>query len=406
MQKRQSRLLLEKEDSSAHVPKLRQKIQGMQLKQQNLAPVCKLFQEAYDMGVLGESGLGAILKDIGQALVKGRRARRLSPETRLLYFTLLHNGGPKVHNYVSELLLGPSIRWTKRLRAKFDYPIVQGFVSQFFDVIAQTLDAYKLKHLPFIVAEDGTAVQMRIDVDYDAAKQEVYVFGVCGGSYIVTTPSELVDLVKRYGIATTLYVYTVIPVIRGGPHLPLFAFCHDGSSHTFTPQTIVHTWLYMYQECQRRNLKMIGHTHDGDSRLRKTWKSLFRKGALPAAANSLTISNCVVEAVAPMVSRHFLLHLHCVDNASQVFGPVMGYFDPLHIAWRIRRQYLDPKRNLDLGGLIITHNKLIVMREKLKLSAADLDPKNKQSWTGRPQALPYVSYLKRTLASYRHSKDV
>lgn len=67
---------------------------------------------------------------------------------------------------------------------------------------------------------------------------------------------------------------------------------------------------------------------------------------------------------------------------------LVNVIDPLHIAWRIRRQYLDPRKNLSFGGLIITHNKLLAMAKHLGLTNADLDPSNKQSWEGIPN---YVS---------------
>lgn len=60
---------------------------------------------------------------------------------------------------------------------------------------------------------------------------------------------------------------------------------------------------------------------------------------------------------------------------------VMDFLDWLHIAWRLRRQYLDPERTLALGGLSISHGIIAQFLLHFKLSAADIDPSNKQSYT-------------------------
>lgn len=56
--------------------------------------------------------------------------------------------------------------------------------------------------------------------------------------------------------------------------------------------------------------------------------------------------------------------------------------DFVHVGWRLRRQFLDANRQLSIGNLFITHVKLVSRAVKLGLLGSDLDPANKQSYTG------------------------
>lgn len=63
---------------------------------------------------------------------------------------------------------------------------------------------------------------------------------------------------------------------------------------------------------------------------------------------------------------------------------IMDFLDWLHIGWRLRRVYLDPAKALSLGGLIISHAAVAGDPAGFKLNQADVDARNKQSYTGAP----------------------
>ena len=114
-----------------------------------------------------------ILGDMATALLHQRRHRIQSLGTRLLYTNILHYGGPIAHEFLSRLLLGPDVRTTRRMRADFQYDFKIGFCSSGFALAKRILDAYGLTGCPVLLVEDGTALQMRIDLDFDASKREV-----------------------------------------------------------------------------------------------------------------------------------------------------------------------------------------------------------------------------------------
>lgn len=75
----------------------------------------------------------------------------------------------------------------------------------------------------------------------------MYIFGLCGSSYKITSFDEFAKLVAQRRLATTLYMYTLVPLVPGAPHIPLCAWCHDGSAESFTTAEVMHCWRYVWQ---------------------------------------------------------------------------------------------------------------------------------------------------------------
>lgn len=70
---------------------------------------------------------------------------------------------------------------------------------------------------------------------------------MCGSSYVVKSEAEFAHLVKTRPHATTLYYYTLVPLVAGAPHIPLCAWCHDGSSESFTSELVIECWRFLWQ---------------------------------------------------------------------------------------------------------------------------------------------------------------
>ena len=84
-----------------------------------------------------------------------------------------------------------------------------------------------------------------------------------------------------------------------------------------------------------------------------------------------------------LVMDHPIIQL-CIPNVSTLKEPlyIMDVMDWMHTGWRLRCQFIQPDKRLDLGGMLITSNSLRTYKQLLKLSDADLDPANKQSYDG------------------------
>lgn len=152
-----------------------------------------------------------------------------------------------LHDWVSKVFLGPDVRTTQRLRYSLEYPMSLGISRAHLAVITSLLEKWGLHHAPFIISEDGTAQQIRADVM--EVNGELKVYGFCGQSITVRTAKQFNELVNKESLrmATTLYVYTLVPLIQGAPHFPLFAISHDNSNATFTPQLIKQIWSWIWQ---------------------------------------------------------------------------------------------------------------------------------------------------------------
>lgn len=91
----------------------------------------------------------------------------------------------------------------------------------------------------------------------------------------------------------------------------------------------------------------------------------------------------------PIEIDHPLLILKLYDQAGDVSKPffIMDICDWLHVAWRIKQQLLQPSRQLDIGGLLISPSFLKKAMYQLGLTDADLDPANKQDLAGMEKVI-------------------
>ena len=160
---------------------------------------------------------------------------------------ILNHSGSQVHDWLSKLLLGPDVRTTQKARAAFDYPSGIGITRKHLDAVEKVLKEWNLLECPFILAEDATAQQCRGDVM--SVKQHILLFGLNGPTVAILTKEEFDKLMSdnRVSYATLLYVYTLVPLVKGAPYLPLFAFSHDGSKRTFTPALVKVIWRWIIE---------------------------------------------------------------------------------------------------------------------------------------------------------------
>ncbi|DBA89350.1 TPA: hypothetical protein ACH3X1_004144 [Trebouxia sp. C0004] len=333
----------------------------------------QLFTMVTESGALDDKqALEEVLLDIGQALLKGRKQRKISNGTQQLFMRVLNHSGSQVHDWLSKLLLGPDVRTTQKHRSNFVYPTGLGITEEHLDAVVKVLEAWNLLDCPMILSEDATAQQCRADVM--GVNDETLIFGFTGPTLVVKTGADFKKLVedKQASYATLLYVYTLVPLVPGAPYLPLFAFSHDGSKRTFTPALIKTIWRWIIQAFRRRGLNLIGFTFDGDARLRMSLYEMFRDATVGAPVGStITISHPIIElfAVHPHPDRQMAL---------------LAFSDWLHIVFRLRRQMLEPARRLDIGGMLISLIPLKHManKQKYRVSKSAMDFADKQCYEG------------------------
>lgn len=127
------------------------------------------------------------------------------------------------------------------------------------------------------------------------------------------------------------------------------------------------------QEFRLNGLTVIGSSFDGDARARSLLMLCLRdanEGAPPEAVRKLEHPLVELHAVYPHPGRETIL----------LFFP-----DWLHIVFRLRRQMLEAKRRLDIGGMLVT---LLPLTELARdsshpLSTSALDFADKQNFEGK-----------------------
>ncbi|GAX86165.1 hypothetical protein CEUSTIGMA_g13578.t1 [Chlamydomonas eustigma] len=231
-------------DKGEALAKVKDLLKEMKKKKKDCNALATLVVQASNEGLLDEYGaLQAFLVDVFKAMVFGRRSRQMSTPTKEFYSIIMQNCGQMLHDFVSEMFCGPSSSSTRAFKAAVDYPFMLGLHQDYFKMAATIIKVWKLSDAPFLLSEDGSALQMRIDIA--AVKGRPHVFGLCGNSFVVDTVQQFRDAARDLPVATTLYAYTLVPLIEGAPCIPLFAFGHDNSSSTFSTGLAKEIWKYI-----------------------------------------------------------------------------------------------------------------------------------------------------------------
>jgi hypothetical protein len=243
-----------------------------------LPPMIKKLLTASKLGRFEEhSNCVAILDDIATCLVSGStRGRQLSPESKQLYGLLLNNGSAWAHKFVAANLFGPSLRHTQKTRAAYEGGMVSlGLTRTHLKNLKEVyLPEYSLQDVPGIISEDGTAAWRRLDFDElhectaaGAWDSGIGVWGFADDVKVVHSVEELRALFeKKLPIASTVYVYTWVPILKNAPWFP---FAIIASDNKFDNAWVFNKWRLMHIVCGELGLPLAGHMSDGDARLRK-----------------------------------------------------------------------------------------------------------------------------------------
>jgi len=198
--------------------------------------ISKKLNIPYGNGLLNET-LEEILEGISITL-RNRltRGRPLKENVRLFYVAILNTKGPWAHNLVSDILLGPSERNTKKLRAELG----EGFQSRWhadrsIEGLKATLTDHGLEDAPGLLVEDGSSLLRRVDLE----RMQLPEGGLCVDVHGLDNN----ELLKKYGkipnvhsvdelkelftglqaevVATTMYVWAWVPQVQHAPWFPI-----------------------------------------------------------------------------------------------------------------------------------------------------------------------------------------
>lgn len=342
-------------------------------REEDIPEFLSVLHDAHHDGVLQSKGaLVELLQAVADAMKSGRRHRRLTPVMQAFYSKLLVHGGQQVHDFVSSVLLGPDVRTTRRLTKGPMSEFMLGIKSEFFKEVRKLMCHWGIQDAPVFIGEDATALQPRLDTLVEG--DHLYVMGFTGGKLEIKSKADLMHINNSNNLATSFYLFVVIPLVPGAPFIPLFVQLHDGTKNTFNCESITHTWHEVQNMARKEGMNLMGHVGDGDPRYRKAVYGMMMR-EVPSPAMAISVNHPFIQLVAPKVFNG--------DNHSFITTTI----DYLHICWRLRVQGLAPGRCLIVFGMPASHSKILLHMRKeggksLNLKHADLDYHDKQNWAG------------------------
>ena len=341
----------------------------------NSSKLVRNLLEAEEAGLLkDDSALKDILTGISRAVRFGRAsAGKRSENEKVFYCMLMQYGGPLVHKFVSKNLMGPDERTTRRHRAKqkrFTY----GFAEEHVQFANEVLESYGLQGAPYIICEDATALSKHLDVHIEGGN--VMLYGLNLGPHMLTSCRDIGPLMLKHGLATSLYVWVLVPLVDGAPHIPLFMEVND---NRWTADLVWKKWRTIWRLTREVQGKLVGHASDGDARLRNAFMRLM-------AHRNQASSGGYVECTHPLVQFRLPKFLPRGVAGGEQLG-LMGNLDYIHVLWRWRVLYLSTTRVFKYGATMLAtpgHVRLLVKQAVTGpgLGARDLDQRDKQNWPG------------------------
>ena len=246
---------------------------------------CKDVCEAHKQGKLqGKDAVWEFFKDIFHNLIHEKAGRRYSTSTKSLYEMIKLWGGPRLHNFISLNMDGPSISTTLR-QVKKSLTYIPGEHEHIFEAVGKIYASYKAKHgiygpIPVCLAEDETIVKKYVRW---VAKSDTLV-GFCGLKEEHQCQSHFLVTVGEgdagYEIITNSFKNNVIGhyarVIIANPlheKLPRLVVVVHPTCNKFNANFVYQQWEkveFMWKKHVENNLgPIVGHSSDGDSRRRQ-----------------------------------------------------------------------------------------------------------------------------------------
>lgn len=271
---------------------------------------------------------------------------------KLLYETLYSNL-PKIL---------PSLSTLSRFITKHGRKIQEGIFD--FDGLNKFLEE---RHVPKIVwiAEDATRITSKIE--YDSVNNKVMGFSLPltkdGVPKTDAFIAESAENIRQYFIEhqKANYAYTIMAqsIISNMPSYCLSIFC---TNNKFTHEEVISRWKFIQSEADKYDIKILGFSADGDSRL--------LKGMRLASQLSKT-------------QNHDAWKWFHMGNS--VIRGCSFVQDSVHIGTKLRTRILKPSIVLPLGNFIASSSYLHVLiqefsKDKHLLVPSDLKAEDKMNF--------------------------
>jgi hypothetical protein len=358
-----------------------------------------------------------LVKSLVEGLVDNNQHRKFNPEMKHFYSMLLLHGGPQIHEYVADLLQGPSIDTTRRYLRADNTGKLYEFGPERFKFGAKLLKEIGLIDAPCLLVEDGTALITHFDVVQK--NEKVIMFGAASGPVEFSSSDEARAFIKEHLVApraaTMFYLYLLVPLVDCAPSIPVAVLLQDGTKDTYTTKTVIGNWQLAWNALLDEGVRLVGHCGDGAPQFRAAslhhmLRQLQKDGGTCGMERVTSIEHVSTSDYNVQQSEHPILAK--LDNTLPTlpvqqpkkyvkFGhtlvqlcvglihnkhPIFVCLDFLHVFFRLRNFLLDTKRTPVLFGLpcidakLVTHECVKGDKQPLGLCATDLSAADKQNY--------------------------
>ena len=299
-----------------------------------------------------------------------KKRRVFSKAERAFYGLILSYAGVLALTFIAYVRGGPAVSVVKKWRSKDVPKMMMGVTKDAIsrnmcDVIIPTLKSYNLMEALFLLGEDGSALKRRLDIVVEGT--DSWLYGANNGPHLVKSLEELISIILAHGLCTTMYVVSLIPQVGGAPSLPIII---DANNNTMTRQHMHKNTMYILQAAVINGMEgqIIGGVGDGASFVRNQTKVLQAHGG-ELVEKYVTVEHPLICLRVSFIEGH---------------GFFIQFQDWMHVAWRIRISFLNPKKDLTfVPGLKATPSLLLkasLTNFKIVLHAQDLYYRDKQRW--------------------------
>ena len=304
------------------------------------------------------------LSKIGEDDPKQRRP--IGNKMKAFLGILLCVGGKRSVGFVTRALGNPVTEDTVAGRRQQAPKLMMGTSDQIIgnnldNVVLPLLERFGLLDCMMELCEDGTSNQLRLDIVVEDSTKAAY--GINGGPFEVESLGQLAQALRERGLASTLYVLSIVPQVAGAPAIPVIV---EANPNDFTRADVwrMHRSLFRHLKFRGLGGRICLGVSDGDSRFRSQQLVLHFHDRFPGV-RYLECDHPFIQLFAAWIKGH---------------GFYIQTSDWMHIGWRLRRIFLCPDRELLLGDFHIHAGLMDVA--SLGLHGDDLKYSEKQHWAG------------------------
>lgn len=269
----------------------------------------------------------------------GNKGNKFSAELKEISCYCYIRGGKHFYLFLSKNLILPELSTIRKFMSHDLNLVYEG--QWRFDEIAEYIVRHNMKK-EIGVFEDGTKINERVDYDVKSNSLLGLVSPIEASTglprahyFDAKTADQINYAIKNHPRASYLQVILVQPNDKNAPALLLGYY---GTNNKMTSNDVLNRYKFINREFKKRDIKVICHGSDGDSRFLCAQKRLINFG------NPSSFSN-------------FKL-------AGNINSEVFGMQDALHDGKKLCDRLYDKKTILIMGNRVATVSHLIIVFKK------------------------------------------